>query len=105
MGYDDPMALAKTAASEAELLLALVSTIQPLHTAGELEIGKQLSLRCPCGKMILPHILIQANIQDRQRGMLKARIERHLREDHGVSRYNIGQVLKDSFATSRVARR
>jgi len=32
--------------------------------------------------------------------MLKAKVERHLREQHGVSGYEIGRVLRDSFTTT-----
>ena len=85
------------AALENQLLLTLVATVRGLHTAGELEPGKTIALKCPCGKVILPTILVQASIKDRQRGLLKAKIERHLRDHHGVSKYTTGRVLKDSF--------
>ena len=84
-------------AVEAELLPALVATIHGLHTAGELTDGRIISLKCPCGRVILPPILIQSHIRDRQRGLLKAKVERHLRDSHGLSKYNVGRVLKDSF--------
>ncbi len=93
------------AASEAQLLLELVAAIRAVLMSGDLQVGEQILLRCPCGRVILPPMLVHENIKDRQRGMLKAKVERHLREDHGVSRYSIAQVLKDSFATSRVAHR
>jgi len=44
--------------------------------------------------------MVQSNIKDRQRGLLKAKIERHLRDNHGVSKYNISRVLKDSFPST-----
>ncbi len=93
------MAQSNAAAVEDHLLLALVAAIHGLHTAGELEPGKTLALKCPCGRVILPPIMVQSNIRDRQRGLLKAKVERHLRDDHGVSKYNIGRVLKDAFTT------
>ncbi len=49
-----------------------------LFNSGELKVGKVISLRRPCGRVILPPILVQSNIQDHQRGLLKAEIERHL---------------------------
>jgi len=85
------------AISEAQLLPALLATVQALLPSGDLESGKVISLRCPCGRVILPAIMVQENIKDRQRGLLKAKVERHLRDQHGVSRYNIGRVVKDSF--------
>ena len=87
------------AAAEDQLLLDVVVAIQALLKSGDLEVGKQILLRCPCGRMILPPILVHDNVKDSQRGMLKAKVERHLREQHGVSRYDIGRVLKDSFAS------
>ncbi len=87
-------------ASEAQLLLELVAAIQAVLTSGDLQVGEQILLRCPRGRVILPPMLVHENIKDRQRGMLKAKVERHLRDVHHVSRYNIGQVLKDSFAAS-----
>jgi hypothetical protein len=91
---------AKTTSAEATLLLSLVVAIRALQRSGDLEEGKTLSLRCPCGRVILPHIMVQPSIKDRQRGLLKAKVERHLREYHGVSKYNISRVLKDSFAAT-----
>ena len=91
---------AKTTSAEAPLLLSLVVAIRALHPSGDLEEGKTLSLTCPCGRVILPHIMVQSNIKDRQRGLLKAKIERHLRDNHGVSKYNISRVLKDSFPST-----
>ena len=86
-------------ASAAHLLPALASAIQALHRSGELEVGQEISLRCPCGGVILPPILVHENVRDRQRGLLKAKVERHLREQHGVSRFEISRILRDSFAT------
>src|SRR6516164_7833364 len=90
----------KTANAEAQLLLSLVVAIRALQPSGDLEEGKTLSLTCPCGRIILPHIMVQSSIKDRQRGLLKAKVERHLRETHGVSKYYISRVLKDSFAAT-----
>jgi hypothetical protein len=42
--------------------------------------------------------MVQSSIKDRQRGLLKAKVARHLRGNHGVSKYNINRVLKNSFA-------
>ena len=87
------------AALEIQVLLPLVATIQGLHTSGELEPGRTIALKCPCGRIILPPILVQASIKDRQRGLLKAKVESHLRDHHGVSKYATGNVLKDGFST------
>jgi hypothetical protein len=85
---------------EAQLLLTLVATIHNLQVSGELEVGKTISLRCPCGAVILPPILVQSIIKDRQRGLLKTKVEHHLRDHHGVSKYNVNRALKDSFAAT-----
>jgi hypothetical protein len=37
--------------------------------------------------------------RDRQRGLLKSKIERHLRDDHGLSRQTISVIMKEAFAT------
>ena len=90
----------RESAPASELLIESFVAIQALLMSGELELGKQIFLSCPCGKLILPPIMVQENIKAHQRGLLKAKVERHLREQHGVSRYEIGRVLKDSFAAT-----
>ena len=91
------MKLTNTISAEDQLLLDLVLAIQALLMSGELEVGKQFFLKCSCSKVILPLIRVQENIKDRQRGLLKTKVARHLREQHGVSRYEIRHVLKGSF--------
>ncbi len=94
------MNTAKASAVETQLLLALVTMIKDLHVAGALESGKSISLRCPCGKVILAPVMVQSSLKDSQRGLLKSKVERHLRDYHGVSKYTIGQILRESFATA-----
>lgn len=76
-------------------LLELVVAIRGLLRSGDLEVGKQLFLRCPCRRVILPPILIQEQIKERQHNLLKAKIEHHLRGQHGFSIHNVSRVLKD----------
>ena len=69
-------------ARETQLLLQLVAAVKNLNTSGELESGTTIALKCPCGKAILPPIFVLSIIKDRQRGMLKSKIERHLQDIH-----------------------
>ena len=61
-------------ATAAQLLPSLVSAIQALHRSGELEVGQEIPLRCSCGRVILPPILVHENLKDSQRGILKAKV-------------------------------
>jgi hypothetical protein len=88
----------EAAALEIQLLLQLVASIKGLKVSGEPEPGTIITLKCPCGKAILPPIAILPSIWDRQRGLLKSKIERHLRDNHGVARQTIARVLQESFA-------
>jgi|SRR5215469_8263026 len=88
------------AARETQLLLRLVAAVKSLNTSGELESGTTIALKCPCGKAILPPIFVLAIIKDRQRGMLKLKIERHLRDIHGISKQTIDRVIRESFAAT-----
>jgi hypothetical protein len=85
------------AALEARLLIELVSKIKNLNTAVAVESGS-IDLKCPCGAVILPPIPVISDLKDRQRGLLKSRIRRHLRADHGISEETIRVVLKGAFA-------
>ena len=82
---------------ETRLLLQLVAAIKGLNVAGELEAGRTISLTCPCGKLILPPLSVLSSVKDRQRGLLKSKVERHLRNVHGISARTITRVLKESF--------
>jgi hypothetical protein len=88
------------AAVETQLLLQLVAAVRTLNVSSELEAGTILSLKCPCGKMILQPIVVLPSIKDRQRGLLKSKIENHLRDVHEVSKRTIADFLKDAFAAS-----
>ena len=85
------------AALEARLLVELVAKVQNLNTMVALESGS-ITLKCPCGAVILPPTPVIANLKDRQRGLLKSRMRRHLRADHGISEETIRVVLKEAFA-------
>ena len=50
--------------------------------------------------MILQPIAVLPSIKDRQRGLLKSKIERHLRAVHEISKRTIAGVLKDAFAAN-----
>ena len=64
---------------ETQMFLELVAKVK---IAVALESGV-LDLKCPCGMVILPPTPVISDLKDRQRGLLKSRIERHLRERHG----------------------
>ncbi len=91
-----------SAALETQMLLELVAKVK---IAVALESGV-LDLKCPCGMVILPPTPVISNLKDRQRGLLKSRVERHLREKHGEppnlrhSHFDqtIREVLKQAFA-------
>jgi hypothetical protein len=50
--------------------------------------------------VILQPIAVLPSIKDRQRGLLKSKIERHLRAVHEISKRTIAGVLKDAFAAN-----
>jgi hypothetical protein len=62
------------AALETQILLELVAKVK---IAAALESGV-LDLKCPCGMVILPPTPVISNLKDRQRGLMKSRIKRHL---------------------------
>lgn len=85
------------AALEARLLVELVARVKTLNINVTLESGS-MDLKCPCGAVILPQTPVISNLKDRQRGLLKSRMRRHLRIDHGISEETIDVVLKEAFA-------
>jgi hypothetical protein len=85
------------AALETHLLERLVEKIKTLNIS--LTLGEKiLGLKCPCGAIILPPTPAIPNLKEQQRAMLKSKIERHLRDDHGLSKHTIGVVLRECFA-------
>jgi hypothetical protein len=84
-------------ALETRLLVELVAKVKTLNTVLSLESGS-LDLKCPCGALILPPTPLISNLKDRQRGLLKSRIKRHLGTHHGISEATIRIVLKEAFA-------
>jgi hypothetical protein len=83
-------------ALDAQQLVQLVEKAKTLDVS-RAPAGEVLSLKCPCGAVILQPTPAIANLKDRQRGMLKSKIERHLRDDHRLSSHTIGVVVKQSF--------
>ena len=79
---------------ETQIFLELVAKIK---IAVALESGV-LDVKCPCGMVILPPTPVIPNIKDRQRGLMKSRIKRHLHETHGLSEHTIRVILKQAFA-------
>jgi hypothetical protein len=77
---------------EAKLLAELASRAKSLKTANV------LNLKCPCGKLILPPTPALSNLEDRQRGLVKSRIRRHLRDEHQLSDHIIGIVVSRAFS-------
>jgi hypothetical protein len=59
-----------------------------------------LDLKCPCGTIILPSTPVISSLKDRQRGLLKSRIERHLRAEHGLSEHSVRVIINQAFATN-----
>jgi hypothetical protein len=84
------------AALEARLLVELVAKVKNLNTTVALESG-EMDLKCPCGVVILPPTPVIRGLQDRQRGLLKSRIRRHLQADHEISEATIRVVLNEAF--------
>ena len=84
----------RPAANETQIFLELVAKVKVLVA---LESGV-LELKCPCGMTILPRTPIVPKVKDRQRGLMKSRIKRHLYERHGLSDHTIGIILKEAFA-------
>jgi hypothetical protein len=82
------------AALETQVFLQLVARVK---VAAALQSGV-LDLKCPCGMVILPPTPVLPNLKDRQRGLMKSRIKRHLQERHGLSAHTIGVILKEAFS-------
>jgi len=55
--------------------------------------GEVLKLKCPCGAVILPPTPAIPSLQDRQRGLLKSKIQHHLYDHHGMAEQRIRDVL------------
>ena len=81
-------------ALETQILLELVAKVK---IAAALESGA-FDLKCPCGVVILPPTPVISKLKDRQHGLMKSRIKRHLYEGHGLSEHTIRTVLKEAFA-------
>jgi hypothetical protein len=77
---------------EAKLLAELANRAKSLKTANV------LNLKCPCGKVILPPTPALSNLEDRQRGLVKSRIRRHLRDEHHLSDHIIDIVVSRAFS-------
>jgi hypothetical protein len=78
---------------ETQIFLELVAKVK---IAAALKSGV-LDLKCPCGMVILPPTPVISNLKDRQHGLMKSRIKRHLHERHGLSEHTIGVILKQAF--------
>jgi hypothetical protein len=76
-------------------LLQLVERAKALNAS--LTQGEVLKLKCPCGASILSPTPAIASLKDRQRGLLKSKIEHHLRDRHEMPERRIRDVLRESF--------
>jgi hypothetical protein len=76
---------------EAKLLAELATRAKSLKTANV------LNLKCPCGKVILAPTPAVSSLEDRQRGLVKSRIRRHLRDEHQLSDHIIDIVVSRAF--------
>ena len=83
----------RPAAIDTQILLELVARVK---IAAALESGV-LDLKCPCGMAILPPTPVISNLKDRQRGLMKSRIKRHLQERHGLSDHTVRVILKEAL--------
>jgi hypothetical protein len=88
------MKLRRARGLETQTFLELVTRVK---IAAALESGV-LDLKCPCGMVILTPTPVLPNLKDRQRGLMKLRIKRHLRERHGLSERAIGIILREAFS-------
>jgi hypothetical protein len=79
---------------ETQTFLELVARVK---IAAALESGL-LDLKCPCGMVILTPTPVLPNLKDRQRGLMKSRIKRHLHERHGLSEQRIAVILREAFS-------
>jgi len=77
---------------EAKLLAELAARAKSLKTA------TVLNLKCPCGELILAPTPVISSLEDRQRGLVKSRIRRHLRDEHQLSDHIIDIVVSRAFA-------
>jgi hypothetical protein len=87
-----------TATLDTHALLQLVERTKAVN-ALLAQGGEVLKLKCPCGASILPPTPAITSLKDRQRGLLKSKIERHLRDHHGLPGHSIRAVLKEAFAS------
>jgi hypothetical protein len=86
----------QTASLETQLLVELVARIKSVNTIVGQEAG-EIDLKCPCGVLILPPTPVISNLKERQRGLVKSRIKRHLGTDHRMSEATIRVVLNEAF--------
>jgi hypothetical protein len=85
------MKLRHDAKFETRLLVDLVAKVKDLNTSGK------MVLKCPCGVLILPPTPVISNLKDRQRGLLKSRIRRHLQTAHEISEATIRVFFIEAF--------
>ena len=83
----------RPAAPDPQIFLELVARVK---IAAALESGV-LDLKCPCGMAILSPTPVISNLKDRQRGLMKSRIKRHLQERHGLSEQTVRVILKEAL--------
>ncbi len=81
---------------EARLLVDLAIKVKNLNAQAALESGK-MGLKCPCGVLIPPSTPVICNLKDRQRGLLKSRIRRHLQTDHEISETTLRDFFFEAF--------
>ena len=81
--------------TQTQIILELVAKVK---ANAALQSGV-LDSKCPCGMVILPPTPVLSNLKDRQRGLMKSRIKRHLHERHNLSERTIGIILKEAFAS------
>ncbi len=86
----------RAAALETRLLVQLVAKVKSLNLLFSQGHGV-MNLKCPCGKVILAATPVISNLKDRQRGLLKSRVDGHLRAEHGLSKQTIRVVLNEAF--------
>jgi hypothetical protein len=84
------------AKAEIRLLVDLATKVKSLNALAASGSGAMV-LKCPCGVLILPSTPVISNLKDRQRGLLRSRIKRHLQTDHEISAARIGDFFFEAF--------
>ena len=87
-----------TATLDTHALVLLMERIKVLN-ASLTRGGEVLKLKCLCGAVILSPTPAVPGLEDRQRGLLKSKIQHHLRDRHALAEHRIRDILRESFTS------